>query len=346
LDFRYERASVGQGEKGSRRLAIHELGWFQAAGGTMGVIEASEADRLFGSFSPPDPEELGRLEQDVYRQLRAPHEAHLKLLGSGEFTIAVAHPREAPRWACKRMPPASKDAADRFKAAIERYTDRLRSANVRVVPTSMRVIAASTGGYALYLCQPVLPAHTLLPNILRERTPSEHDVVLVSMFEAIKRATSPTLGVDGQAANWAWVDGEPWDFDISTPMLRGPDLSSELDLSLLVQPYPGFVRPFLRRWVGPPLIERVHDLRMSLIDAAAMLAKDKLCNWLPASAAAINRLVKEPVSVAELEKYYASEASLWVLGYRMKRLERRLKWLSGKTYQYLIPSQAGWHRKR
>ena len=308
----------------------------------MGVIEAGEADRLFESFSPPDPDELGRLEQDVYRQLKAPHEAHLKLLGNGEITIAVAHPRESPRWACKRMPPAGKEAANRFKATIERYMDRLESANVRVVPTSIHVIAASTGGYALYLCQPLLSAHTLLHNILRERTPNEHDLVLVSMFEAIKRATSPTLGVDGQAANWAWVDGEPWNFDISTPMLRRPDLSSEIDVSLLVQPYPGFLRPFIRWWIAPSLIERFHDLRMCLVDAAAALIKDQLRNWLPASAAAINRLVEEPVSVAELEKYYANEKMLWVFGYRMKRLERRLKWLSGKTYQYLIPPPTGW----
>ena len=308
----------------------------------MSVIEANEADRFFKSFLPPDLEELGRLEQDVYRQLKAPREAHLQLLGSGQFTIAVAHPRESPRWACKRMPPARKEAADRFKATIERYTDRLEAANVRVVPTSMHVVAAATGGYALYLCQPILPAHTLLPNILRERKPSEHDVALVRMLEAVRRATSPTLSIDGQAANWAWVDGEPWNFDISTPMLRRPDLSSELDLGLVVQPYPGFLRPLLRRWVGPSLIERMHNPRMNLVDSAAMLIKDKLRNWLPASVAVINRLVEEAVSVAELEKYYANEALLWVFGYRMKQLERRLKWLSGKTYQYLIPAASDW----
>jgi len=317
------------------------MGRFQASGGTIRDIRASEADRLFGSFSPPDPKELGRLEQDVYRQLKAPREAHLKLLGNGEFTIAVAHPRSAPRWACKRMPPATKDAADRFKTSIERYRDRLESADVRVVPTSIHVIAASTGGYALYLCQPILPEHTLLPNILRERTPREDDVVLVSVFEAIKRGTSPTLAVDGQAANWAWVGGEPWNFDISTPMLRRPDLSSEMDVSLLVQPYPGFARPFIRRWLAPSMIERIHNLRMSLIDAAAMLIKDNLRNWLPASAAAINRLVEEPVSVAEIEKYYANDSLLWEFAYWMKRLERRLKRLSGRTYQYLIPPPTG-----
>lgn len=301
----------------------------------MNAATSSMADLMRG-YDPPPLAEIERLEGEVHRQLKEPGRAQLSLLGYGEVTIAVAHPKDAPRWACKRLPPASRSRAERFKAHIERYIDLLERAGIRVVPTSLHIVEAASGGHVLYLAQPILPTHTLGPNLLRTRRPDANDEVLVAVIEAISRGTTPRFGVDGQLANWAWLDDAPWHLDISTPFTQGADDRPELDVSVLLKPYPAFVRPFVKLFVVPSVLVRYYDLRPTLVEFAGFLQKEGLQDWIAAAVAVSNRFVDKPITVEEVRRAYDEDVSLWELAYRLKHLERRLQALLGRTYQFLI----------
>lgn len=303
---------------------------------TADASSATSMRDLMRDYRRPRVEDLLALEQDVARQLREPGTEHLKLLGYGEFTIAVAYPGDAPRWACKRLPPSEKGVAERFKDHIARYVAMLEALKVKVVPTDLYLVPAATGGYAVYLSQPILPSDSLVPNVLRRRAPSDTDEVLVTVLETIRDATTPQCSLDGHLANWAWLDGEPWYLDISTPFNQTPDDRPELDVNVLIQPYPAFFRPFLRWWVAPPLLRRYYDLRPSLLELAGALNKEGLKHWIPATVAISNRFLEKPVTVEEVEKFYADDIAMWDFIYRMKITERRLKSLFGQTYQFLI----------
>src|SRR5690242_17462382 len=113
-------------------------------------------DRLLGPYAPPTGADVAALEAEVYDQLRHAGETRLKLLGYGSFSIAMAHPKAAPRWALKRLPPSDAARAARYQVHIERYVTLLQGLGVRVVPSSLHAVPARTGGVALYIAQPIL----------------------------------------------------------------------------------------------------------------------------------------------------------------------------------------------
>jgi hypothetical protein len=295
------------------------------------------AEGVFKGFVPPSPDELAALEREVEAELADPTGSRLQLLGFGEMTIAIAYPQPAPRWACKRMPPArSVDVAQRFKCYVERYIRELERASTRVVPTHCQIVPAKGGRWALYLCQPIVDGALLGPNALRRRVPDARDPYLISILTAITRANTPHLAVDPQLANWAMIDGEPWMLDVSTPFMREPNGAIALDSRVLTEPYPAVIRPILRKWVVPSTVERFFDLRAAMIDFTANLYKERLEAWVGPAISAANEFLESPIHEYDVKSYYYSDKKVWDLAYFMKRLERKIcKW-RGVTYQFLI----------
>jgi hypothetical protein len=308
-----------------------------SSAGSERVGETSEMDRLLAGYAPPMAADVAALEAEVYDQLRHAGETRLRLLGYGSFSIAMAHPKAAPRWALKRLPPADAARAARYQAHIERYVTLLQGLGVRVVASSLHAVAAKTGGVALYIAQPILPPETLLPNVLRARTPSDTDAALVGVVEAIRRGATRAVGIDGNFGNWAWLDGEPWCFDISTPFTKGPGGKPELEVTLMLKPYLVFARPYLRWFVAPKLLEQYHDFRHTVREAIGLLQIENLHAWMPAAVVAANRLLDRPMTVEEARSAHNEERDLDELAYRMRLGQRWLVRALGGTYQFLMP---------
>jgi Family of unknown function (DUF6206) len=296
------------------------------------------------AYTPPLLEDLARLEHDVERQLRNPELKELKLLGYGEITVAVAYPTNNPLWAGKRLPP-SKDAAAilRYKAHVERYIALLIADGIDVIPTTCHVVPASNGASALYLCQPILPAETLGPAVLNTRKPDPEDPLINAIFDSVIRVTSPTLAIDAQLPNWAWIGDRPWQLDVSTPFTRSADDQHELDDRLIVRPFPSLLQPVLRRFVVPSVLARYHALRPSFVDFIGNLKKEGLANWMDAATIAANAALlrseeahTHPITVGEAIKYAGDEAKLWTTIYQLKRLSRMLTKARGGVYQYML----------
>ncbi len=160
--------------------------------------------------------------------------------------------------------------------------------------------------------------------------------MLAAIADAAAAAVSPRVGLDAQVANWAWDDGLTY-LDVSTPMLWDAGDYSLLDLDPLAQAYPAILRPALRRIVAPRILDGYRDLRDVFLDVTGNLLKERLEPWLPAFLAAANRHLDEPLGSDDVHRYYRSDARLWALLLRLRRLDRAWRLRTGRTYPFLLP---------
>lgn len=283
-------------------------------------------------------DELRELEALVEEALGSGEEDRLPVLGYGEISLVLEWPADEPRFACKRMPAfKSRAAFDSYEETVATYVERLGAAGIGVAPTSVRAIEQPDGGVVAYLIQPILAAATLAPALLHESDPAAGHPLVAAIADAAAAAVSTEVGLDAQLANWTWSDGRLTYIDVSTPMLWDGDGRLLLDVEPLAQAYPAFLRPPLRRLVAPRILDGYRNLHGVYEDLTGNLIKERLEPWLGQFLAAVNRHLDEPLTEAGVRRYYRSDARLWSLLLRLRRLDRAWRLRTGRIYPFLLP---------
>ncbi len=290
-----------------------------------------------------DPGELGddelrSLDALVDEALSSGEEERLPTLGYGEISLVLGWPEQSPRFACKRMPAfPSRAAFESYRRTLDDYVDALGVAGIAVVPTEMRGVEGGDGSVAGYVVQPILDAGTLAPVILHGTYPGAGHPLVAAIVAAAAGAVSPRVGLDAQLSNWAWADGRLSYLDVSTPMLWDAGGRSLLDLEPLAQAYPAILRPPLRRLVAPRILDGYRDLRGVYLDLCGNLLKERLDRWLEVFLAEIDTHLPDPLTSADVHGYYRSDARLWAVLLRLRRLDRAWRLRTGRTYPFLLP---------
>ena len=287
-----------------------------------------------------EPGELRALEDEVSIAL-ATRDAHrLTLLGHGEISLVLGWPPGDPRVACKRLPPfRDATAFERYAAVVRRYIDELRAGGVRVVETDLRHLVRPDGRVVGFHVQPVLPAHALGLELLRSGDASHGHPILPAVTEAVVGVTRPRLGVDAQLSNWAWLDGEPWQLDLTTPFLLDERRRPEFDLAPFLAVLPAPVRLLVKHEMVT-LIRRWTTARGALLDMTASLLKERLDPWVDPVLAEVNARVAPPISRDEAARVYEGDRRLWPL---LFRLERANRWwqrnVRRRPFEFLVPER-------
>lgn len=281
---------------------------------------------------------LAELEDAVRQALAAGDDSGLRVLGYGEISLVIGWPSAQPEYACKRLPPfASRAAADSYGEQFQRYLDLLAERGVEPVPSSLQM-HADGDTISAYVVQPVLPAESLGPEVLRRATPDPDHPLLSGIVAAVAAVCDERTGLDAQVSNWSWDGSHLRYLDVTTPMLFGPDGRPLLDLAVFLAAYPWALRGVLGRFVAPGVIGAYREPRNVLVDLAANLLKERLVDWLPAAVAAANRVARPAIEVAEVERYYRSDARLWEVMLRLRRADR---WwqrrIRRRPYPFLLP---------
>ena len=287
--------------------------------------------------APPLQLDLDELDRTVEHAIRLGDPALLRVLGYGEITLVLGWPYGRPEFAVKRLPPF-RDRAQlhRYSELLSGYTDSLRERSVPVVPTELR--STETGGSPrAYLIQPLVPRGRHLNVMLRD-APSEVGArLLAELVGHVDRVVDPRVGLDAQASNWA-VEGRSLTcFDVSTPLLRGPDGRHGLDLGLFLSIYPWLLRRALVP-VAHRIMAQYHDPRTVLVDVGSNLVKERLDRWLPAFLQAAAGCVTPAITEREVRRYFARDRRLWLLMQRLRRADRA--WQRGvrrRAYPFLLP---------
>lgn len=285
--------------------------------------------------------ELRELDERVEAALSTGDESGLPMLGYGEISMVLGWPPEAPRYACKRLPPfRSRERFEAFRETLEDYLEALRAAGVRVVETEMRAIGHGDGTVAGYVVQPLLPSEELAPAVLGGLDPDTGHPLVEALAATIAAAVSPSVGLDAQLSNWTWNGSELTYFDVTTPLIWSAEGESRLDLDLLVEAFPALLRWPLRRFVAPGILDTFRDRRKVYLDFAGNLLKERLEGWLPAFLERMNARIDEPLSEEEVRRHYRSDARLWAALLRIRRLDRAWRRrVRHRPYPFLLPGR-------
>lgn len=286
--------------------------------------------------------DLAEVEAAVADALAAGDDAGLTVLGYGEISLVVGWPAEAPRWACKRLPPMADPLdVDRYEAAFDRYLALLADRGAPPVPTAFRRTVAADGRTVPYVVQPVLDPATLGPEVLRSAEPSPEHPLLVGIADAAVAVCDATTGLDGQVSNWTWSEEAGLGYlDVSTPFLFHLDGALVLDVDTFLRAYPAPLRPVIGRFVAPSVLGAYRDPRHVLVDLAGNLLKERLGDWVPVAVAVANeRLVDaQPITEDEVAAYYRSDARLWETMLGLRRADRWWqRTMRRRPYPFLLP---------
>ena len=282
--------------------------------------------------------ELEVLERDVLAALAAGDASRLTLLGEGEISLVLAG-GEDRSWACKRLPPfPGAAAAERYASTIERYLGELAGRGIDVVDTTVRSVAGDAGRTVLYCVQPILPPDVLGVAVAR-RDPELGGELLERIVDVVLGSVDERFGLDAQLSNWALVDGRPVYLDVTTPLLRDGEGATELDTDVFLASLPWLLRPAVRRFVVPGIIDRYHDPRVVVLDLAANLLRERLDHLVPVVVDAAGGRVVPTLDDREILRDRRLDMVTWGALQAVRRVDRAWqRQVRRRAYPFLLPS--------
>jgi hypothetical protein len=220
---------------------------------------------------------------------------------------------------------------------VARYAETLRQRGVPVMETEFAALPRPDGTCAAYCVQRAVPRESLLTNVLARCGPDEARAHFEFLFEAVVRAISDRVGFDADISNWCVVDGRPFFFDLSTPMLRDEQLREQVDYGLFLPSLPAFVRWFISERTAAAMLAKFYSPRAVALDVLCGLMRERV-GRVSAVMLQANRRVAPPITAKELRRYYVVNQSIWALFRKLRRLEC---WWSlsvrHRSYPYLLP---------
>jgi hypothetical protein len=264
----------------------------------------------------------------------------LRVLGYGEITLVIGWPADAPVAAIKRLPAFSdRRGFDAYASLLDRYIAALRARGAGVVHTRLLSQPGPLGTVRGYIVQPYVPHDLHLESLLRQADTEQAERLVARLVDVVFACVDERVGLDAQVANWTVDRGALHCFDVSTPMLRGPDGRQELDFSTFLSIYPWAVRPLLSR-IAPGVMAQYHDARTVLLDVASNLHKDGLVRVLPVLIDLANERLTAPLSVEEVLRYFRRDKLLWATLQRLRLADRAWqRRVRHRPYPFLLPGR-------
>jgi hypothetical protein len=264
----------------------------------------------------------------------------LDVIGYGEITIAVKLRTPRGEFVCKRMAPLrSRAAAARAADSIAKYIPALETAGIDVVETQTAFLE-TPDCWVLYCIQPMLPAGSLGPDFLRNKSGAEAAPHVRRIFEGIRDSVSPKLAPDGQLSNWAFVGERLRYLDVGTPFLRDDEGNELFDFRQLTRALPPPARGIVQRFLLQGILDNYHSLRGQALDFLGNLYKEGLGEMVPALIPLANEVfaLSPEITEREIQKHYKSDADSYAFIQAARRLDR---WVHQRVlrrpYPYLLP---------
>lgn len=293
------------------------------------------------SLEPVRVDDLEVLEERFQKAFATGHAEGLDVIGYGEITSVVAWAGSDGMVAAKRLPTfRAGEGVEAYLALLEDYLTGLRAADVSVVPTSFQTLRLDGRDVAVYLVQPLLSPENVGHAYLRGATEQQAVRLFDRVFERTEAAIGARIGIDAQISNWA-VDGDDLVyFDVTTPLLKDDHGVDRIDVDIFLASLPWALRGIVKRFLVVGIIEDYFDVRTTILNLVAQFHKERLISLIPLALERANRRLSDPIGADEVKRYYGSDARMWELLQRLRRIDR---WWHHKVrrrpYPFLLPGK-------
>lgn len=268
-----------------------------------------------------------------------PAHPNVEVLAYGEVSAALLIP-ELPGTVAKRMS-GFRDAsmAQAYCRLLEDYIGQLRATGIEVVDTDVVTVERRNRPPVVYLLQPLL---TDLGNQLLHTVPLQP--LIHSVMDRVQllheRTAQPEMAIDAQLSNWSFATGSPVLIDVGTPFVR-QDGRYLFDQEILLSAIPPGLRAYYRR--KGDIAKYMDDYfvpRLVAVDLLGNFLKEGAAQRLPEGIHVVNEwLGRDPITQAEVEKYYKADAATLELFLRVRRMDRGLKRLLRRDYDFVLPGK-------
>jgi hypothetical protein len=166
------------------------------------------------------------------------------------------------------------------------------------------------------------------------------------------------VGLDGQISNFVVADYDQNNptvtntskliyLDTSTPMFRKNNIEA-MEAELFLKSAPSFLRFLIKALFVQEVVDRYYDWRLVAIDLIANFFKEQKPEIIPRLIRSVNQFYREealefdiePITFAEVYKYYKNDKMIWVIFQNARRLDRFLKAkLFRKKYDFYLPDK-------
>lgn len=304
-------------------------------------------------------EALEALEREVGPTISRGELPPVPVLGWGEISVVLGLLHEGERLACKRLPAFPDQAAvQRYREVCDLYVDELGRLGLTVPAHQVEAVASSGGKLVVYYVQQGVAGDAFVNRLLQRLPPPRAAALLGRVMSAVADLAEVNrdrpqlrIGLDGQVSNWAAPGDLDRDalcyVDTSTPLLR-KDGAELLEVGLLLQSLPAPLVPLVKALFLGEILDRYYDARRVLRDLIANLIKERLEGLMGTALEQANALLggrlswlhPAPLTEPEVRRYYRSDARMWELLLRLRRLDRFVKLrLLRRPYPFLLPGR-------
>lgn len=314
-----------------------------------------------------DIELLKKLEKSINTESPETGEVPIKVLGYGEISLVFELLEDPANLAYKRIPIFDNEKqVKRHIWAYNEYNRLLKDeVGLNLPQYDIAWFKDDKDKIQFYCVQEKINPESVGNKVIHKISNQEIEIlVLLAMREMqkvwnySKQHKAIDLGLDGQISNFALInyninrprvdtESKLYYLDTSTPMFR-INSKEAMEAVLFLKSAPSFLRWLLKALFLEETVGRYYDWRKVTIDLVANFFKEQKSELVPNLIRLVNNFFKEeapefeiePISLEEVQKYYKSDANMWVIFQSVRRFDRYLKTkLLKKQYDFYLPGK-------
>jgi hypothetical protein len=281
--------------------------------------------------------------------------ADLAVVGYGEVSAVLTY-GSLPGTVLKRMGGlADRGRAETYVALVAEYVARLRARGVQVADTASLVVPRASRPPVVYHLQRRVDADQIGHAVLATGDDDAHAEMLRRVLAVVGQSRRPAddeaddvdVAVDAQLSNWhVRLDdptARPVLLDVGTPFLRRSGRQA-MDPEIILTTAPAPLRPLFRR-LGTvhSYFDDYFDLRTAAVDLLGNYHKEGRPDRIDDGLRIVNRWLAaqghEPVTRREIDRYYRSDALLLGFWLSARRVDRAVRRLGGRGYDFVLPGR-------
>ncbi len=296
-----------------------------------------------------DIELLNRFEHELIPHDLSRASIPAEIIGFGEIS-AIFQIGGEENIIYKRIPifPDVK-TAESYKQMYFEYCALLRQAGINLPEDDAFIVQVPGHPVVIYFAQQRFEDQFFCHNLIKTLSEADRIDMLAQIMSALthiwnfntQQMPQFEIAMDCQLSNWVWMEenGKRKLFlvDTSTPFVRKNGIE-QLEVELLLQSVPVYIRWLVRRLDLDDVIGRYYDHKKVVIDLVANLYKEQRPDLIPWFLEIVNKYLEQAISQKEIDTYYKEDKMIWTLFSALRKTERFITvHLLRKRYEFILP---------